>query len=186
MARTPSNMIPLGTKAPHFELVDTKDNILKSLNSLKGEKATVIMFICNHCPFVIHVNPEISKLAKDYVDQGVNCIAISSNDIENYPQDSPEKMRELWINLGLSFPYLYDETQEVAKMYKAECTPEFYLFNVHRQLVYRGRMDATNPSSEIEPNANDLRAAIKNLLNNEPVSDQQYPSMGCNIKWKPS
>ena len=108
MARTPSNMIPLGTKAPHFELVDTKDNILKSLNSLKGEKATVIMFICNHCPFVIHVNPEISKLAKDYVDRGVNCIAISSNDIENYPQDGPELMQQVAAREDYIFPYLFD------------------------------------------------------------------------------
>ena len=185
MALTYSSMLDLQTDLIDFELHNVVDDNTFSSSELNTSKPTLIMFICNHCPYVIHYHDEIKRLALDYLDK-FNFVAISSNDIENYPQDSPEKMRELWINLGLSFPYLYDETQEVAKMYKAECTPEFYLFNVHRRLVYRGRMDATTPSSEIEPNANDLRAAIKNLLNNEPVSDQQYPSMGCNIKWKPS
>ena len=185
MALTHSSMLPLETQFIYFKLLDTTTNKKFSSDDLNDSQPTLIMFICNHCPYVIHYHDEIKRLALDYLDK-FNFVAISSNDIENYPQDSPEKMRELWINLGLSFPYLYDETQEVAKKYRAECTPEFYLFNVHRRLIYRGRMDATNPSSEIKPNANDLRAAIKNLLNNEPVSDEQFPSMGCNIKWKPS
>ena len=184
MVLTKTPICNFGEKAIDFNLKGVDGKYYKLIDCA-GKNGTIIMFICNHCPYVIHYHDEIKRLALDYLDK-FNFVAISSNDIENYPQDSPEKMRELWINLGLSFPYLYDETQEVAKMYKAECTPEFYLFNVHRRLVYRGRMDATTPSSEIEPNANDLRAAIKNLLNDEPVSDQQYPSMGCNIKWKPS
>ena len=186
MALTYSKMLSLSTKLPSFNLPNVITGDKFSSSNLSDECGKVIMFICNHCPYVIHYHDQLVKLINEYVKKNIEFVAISSNDVENYPQDSPEKMRELWINLGLSFPYLYDETQEVAKMYKAECTPEFYLFNIHRRLVYRGRMDATNPSSEIEPNANDLRAAIKNLLNDEPVSDQQYPSMGCNIKWKPS
>ena len=185
MALTYSSMLDLQTDLINFKLHNVVDDDTFSSSELNTSKPTLIMFICNHCPYVIHYHDEIKRLALDYLDK-FNFVAISSNDIENYPQDRPVKMRELWINLGLSFPYLYDETQEVAKKYKAECTPEFYLFNLNRRLVYRGRMDATNPSSGIEPNANDLRAAIKNLLNNEPVSDEQFPSMGCNIKWKPS
>lgn len=184
MARTPSNMIPLGTKAPHFELVDTKDNILKSLSSLKGEKATVIMFICNHCPFVIHVNPEISKLAKDYVDQGVNCIAISSNDIENYPQDCPELMQQVAAREDYIFPYLFDKDQKIAKSYDAACTPDFYLFNSDLELVYRGQLDSSRPENNKPLNGIDLRNAIDATLKNQKVSDNQYPSIGCNIKWK--
>lgn len=184
MARTPSNMIPLGTKAPHFELVDTKDNILKSLSSLKGEKATVIMFICNHCPFVIHVNPEISKLAKDYVDQGVNCIAISSNDIENYPQDRPELMRQVAAREDYIFPYLFDKDQKIAKSYDAACTPDFYLFNSDLELVYRGQLDSSRPENNKPLNGKDLRNAIDATIKNQKASDIQFPSIGCNIKWK--
>ena len=167
MARTPSNMIPLGTKAPHFELVDTKDNILKSLNSLKGEKATVIMFICNHCPFVIHVNPEISKLAKDYVDRGVNCIAISSNDIENYPQDGPELMQQVAAREDYIFPYLFDKDQKIAKSYDAACTPDFYLFNSDLELVYRGQLDSSRPENNKPLNGKDLRNAIDATIKNQ-------------------
>ena len=185
MALTYSSMLDLQTDLINFKLHNVVDDKTFSSSELNTSKPTIIMFICNHCPYVIHYHDEIKRLALDYLDR-FNFVAISSNDIENYPQDSPGKMRELWINLELSFPYLYDETQEVARKYKAECTPEFYLFNAHKRLVYRGRMDATNPSSEIKPNANDLRTAIKNLLNNDPVSDEQFPSMGCNIKWKPN
>ncbi len=184
MARTPSNMIPLGTKAPYFELTDTKDNILKNLNSLKGEKATVIMFICNHCPFVIHVNSEISKLAKDYVSQGVNCMAISSNDIDNYPQDRPELMKTVAEENNYIFPYLFDSDQSVAKAYDAACTPDFYLFDHNLALVYRGQLDSSRPENNKPLNGEDLRNAIDALLNNKQVTDNQLPSIGCNIKWK--
>ena len=169
-------------KAVSFELKSTDEKILK-LEDIKGENGTLIMFICNHCPYVIHYHEELVKLAKDYLEN-INMIAISSNDIINYPQDSPSKMKELWSSLGLSFPYLFDETQDIAKKYKAECTPEFYLFNQKQKLVYRGRMDETSPGSNSEPSAKDLRSAINSLLMNEPISDDQLPSMGCNIKWK--
>ena len=185
MALTYSSMLDLQTDLIEFDLLNSITGETFASNSLEDNKPTLIMFICNHCPYVIHYHGEIVRLSNDY-NQKINMVAISSNDIIEYPQDNPERMKELSNSLNLSFPYLFDETQEIAKKYKAECTPEFYLFNQQNKLVYRGRMDATNPSSEIEPNANDLRAAIKNLLNNEPVSDQQYPSMGCNIKWKPS
>ena len=172
-----------GQKAIPFELKSTENKIL-SLNDVKGKNGTLIMFICNHCPYVIHYHDEIIRLEKDYYKK-VNLVAISSNDIINYPQDSPVKMKELWDNLGLSFPYLFDETQEVAKKYKAECTPEFYLFDSNKKLIYRGRMDETSPGSDKKPSGKDLRTAIDNLENNRPVSNDQHPSMGCNIKWKP-
>ena len=184
MARTPSNMIPLGTKAPKFELIDTKDNVLKSLDSLKGSKATLVMFICNHCPFVIHVNPELTKLAKDYKDHGVNCIAISSNDIENYPQDRPELMQKVATDENYIFPYLFDSDQSVAKAYDAACTPDFYLFNERLELVYRGQLDASRPENNKPLNGKDLRAAIDAILTHQKVTDIQHPSIGCNIKWK--
>ena len=143
------------------------------------------MFICNHCPYVIHYHEQIKILASEYAD-AINLVAISSNDVVNYPEDSPEKMNQLWSRLGLKFPYLFDESQEVAKKYKAECTPEFYLFNLDKKLVYRGRMDDSSPGSNVDPSGRDLRLAIDNLINNKKISEEQYPSMGCNIKWKTS
>jgi thioredoxin-related protein len=141
------------------------------------------MFICNHCPYVIHYHDEIIRLERDYAEN-INMIAISSNDITSHPQDNPHKMKEMWNSLGLSFPYLFDETQEVARKYKAECTPEFYLFDSNQKLVYRGRMDESSPGSDQVPTGNDLRTAIDNLQNNKPLLEEQFPSMGCNIKWK--
>ncbi len=183
MSLTHSSMLDLQTDLMSFNLPNAVTDQNFSNNDLDFSKPSVIMFICNHCPYVIHYHEELIKLAKDYL-ASINMIAISSNDIVNYPQDSPSKMKELWDSLGLSFPYLFDETQDIAKKYKAECTPEFYLFNQKQKLVYRGRMDETSPGSNTAPSAKDLRLAIKSLLMNQPISDEQFPSMGCNIKWK--
>ena len=184
MARTESNMLPLGTKAPEFNLIDTVENTKKSLNELKGITGTLVMFICNHCPFVIHVNAQLSQLAKDYISRGINCIAISSNDVENYPQDRPELMKKNAIENGYIFPYLYDQTQEVAKAYDAACTPDFFLFDADLKLVYTGQLDDSRPGNEIPVTGKDLRAAIEALVNNKTVNPNQKPSMGCGIKWK--
>ena len=184
MALTYSSMLKLQTDLIGFDLLNSLSNKNFSSDSLDVDKSSLIMFICNHCPYVIHYHDEIIRLEKDYFKK-INLVAISSNDIINYPQDSPLKMKELWENLGLSFPYLFDETQEVAKKYKAECTPEFYLFDSNKKLVYRGRMDGTSPGSDKKPSGKDLRTAIDNLENNRPISNDQHPSMGCNIKWKP-
>ena len=183
MSLTYSSMLLLGTKLIAFELIDTVSEKNFSSDELEISKPTLIMFICNHCPYVIHYHSEIQKIYKDYKDQ-INMVAISSNDIDNYPQDAPEHMQDLWKELGLSFPYLFDETQMVAKVYKAECTPEFYLFDSNRKLVYRGRLDESSPNSAILPSGKDLRDAIENLLNEREISLEQFPSMGCNIKWK--
>ncbi|MDT0557260.1 thioredoxin family protein [Ichthyenterobacterium sp. W332] len=184
MARTPSNMIPLGTKAPDFNLLDTVSHQHKSLGELKGGQGTVIMFICNHCPFVIHVNPELVKLANDYNAKGVSFIAISSNDVDNYPQDGPELMTKNAIENNYPFPYLYDETQEVAKAYDAACTPDLYLFNTDLELVYRGQLDDSRPGNGIPVTGKDMRYALDRILQGKAISAAQKPSIGCNIKWK--
>lgn len=184
MALTPSNMLPLGTKAPDFYLYDTKDGKKKSLSELKGKAATLVMFICNHCPFVLYVNDELVKLANDYKIKGVNCIAISSNDVINYPQDGPDLMKQQAQNIGYPFPYLYDETQEIAKAYDAACTPDFFLFNSELKLVYTGQLDDSRPGNNIPVTGKDLRAAFDAILNNTAITSNQKPSMGCNIKWK--
>ena len=184
MARTPSNMLALGTQAPNFNLPDTVSDTMGSLSSAKGDKGTVVMFICNHCPFVIHVNPEISKLGREYQSQGIGFIAISSNDVENYPQDAPHLMKQKAVEEGYSFPYLYDETQEIAKAYDAACTPDFYLFDADLRLVYRGQLDDSRPGNGIPLTGTDLRNAMEALLKNEKIDSHQKPSIGCNIKWK--
>lgn len=184
MARTPSNMLPLGTKAPDFSLLDTISDSTLNLNELKGEKGTVIMFICNHCPFVIHVNSELIKLANQYNSKGISFIAISSNDVENYPQDAPDKMKIHAKSVGYPFPYLYDETQATAKAYDAACTPDLYLFDAHLELVYRGQLDDSRPGNDIPLNGKDLRHALDCLLENKHNKAPQKPSIGCNIKWK--
>jgi thiol-disulfide isomerase/thioredoxin len=184
MALTPSNMLALNTKAPGFSLLNTVSNKVENLNSLKGEKGTLIMFICNHCPFVIYVNPELVKIANEYQKKGFSFIAISSNDVENYPQDSPELMTQHAKKNNYPFPYLYDENQEVAKAYDAACTPDFYLFNHDLKLVYRGQLDDSRPGNEIPLNGKDLRNALNNLINNKKINNIQKPSIGCNIKWK--
>ncbi|MDX1331849.1 MAG: thioredoxin family protein [Robiginitalea sp.] len=184
MARTPSTMLPLGTKAPWFELPDTVSGEERSLGALKGEKGTLIMFICNHCPFVKHVNPELVRLAGDYQDRGIGFIAISSNDVENYPEDHPDKMKETAAREGYPFPYLYDASQEVAREYQAACTPDFYLFDSGLELVYRGQLDSSRPGNEVPVTGEDLRHALDSLLEGRPVPSEQKPSLGCNIKWK--
>ena len=184
MARTASNMLPLGTKAPNFELIDTITNTLINLESIKGEEGTVIMFICNHCPFVIHVNSELVSIANEFNTKGISFIAISSNDAINYPQDSPEMMKVHAQNEGYLFPYLFDESQDVAKAYDAACTPDFYVFNNELELVYRGRLDDSRPGNELPVDGRDLRHALNCLLQNKPIEKIQKPSIGCNIKWK--
>ncbi|WP_109300513.1 thioredoxin family protein [Aquimarina sp. AU474] len=184
MARTPSNMLALGTKAPDFTLIDTITNDPVSLKNIQGEKGTVVMFICNHCPFVIHVNEEIVRIANDYRVQGFGFVAISSNDVENYPQDGPKEMWKTARKNNYTFPYLYDETQEVAKAYDAACTPDFYLFDAELKLIYRGQLDDSRPGNGIPVNGRDLRQAVDAVLRNAKVSEEQKPSIGCNIKWK--
>ena len=184
MARTPSNMLPLGTKAPDFTLLNTTSNTNKSLNDLKGAKGTVIMFICNHCPFVIHVNKMLVEIANHYSMEGIGFIAISSNDVVNYPQDSPEKMTLHAQENNYPFPYLYDETQEIAKAFDAACTPDIYVFNNALNLVYRGQLDNSRPGNGIPISGNDLKHALDCLLNNTENTHVQKPSIGCNIKWK--
>lgn len=184
MARTPSNMLPLGTQAPAFNLFDTVSGNNLSLDQLKGNQATVIMFICNHCPFVIHVNLEIVSIANSYTKKGISFIAISSNDVINYPQDSPKNMTIHAKNEAYPFPYLYDETQDVAKVYDAACTPDFYVFDTHLKLIYRGQLDDSRPENNIPATGKDLRHALDCLIQNKDNATLQRPSIGCNIKWK--
>jgi peroxiredoxin len=184
MSLTPSNMLPLGTVAPDFYLRDAVDNKYYSLADIKGDKGTIVMFICNHCPFVKHVNAEIVRLANDYRILGFGFVAIMSNDVEKYPEDSPEKM-EIYANkLNYTFPYLYDKSQEVAKKYEAACTPDFYVFNAELKLIYRGQLDNSRPGNGIPVTGRDLREALDAVLNNRSISENQKPSIGCNIKWK--
>ena len=183
MSLTYSSMLELGTELIPFDLSNTVSKKHFSSDDLDNSKPSLIMFICNHCPYVIHYHSEIKQISHDYKDQ-INIVAISSNDIDNYPQDGPKEMHDLWEKLGLSFPYLFDETQTIAKAYIAECTPEFYLFDTNRKLVYRGRLDESSPNSNIQPSGKDIRNALDNLFNGEEISNDQFPSMGCNIKWK--
>jgi len=183
MSLTMSSMLPIGTVAPNFMLKDTVSGNYLSLDDLASKTATVIMFICNHCPFVIHVNSELVNMANEYRSKGVSFIAISSNDVANYPDDDPDKMRIVAKVLKFPYPYLYDKSQEVAKAYDAACTPDFYVFDKERKLTYRGRLDQSRPGNNQPLNGEDLRAAIDATLNGEPIAEQ-YPSAGCNIKWK--
>lgn len=184
MSLTESRMLPLGTKAPDFRLPDTVSSKEIGLMDIASEKVTVIMFLCNHCPYVIHVNEEIVHLANDYRGKEVSFVAISSNDVDNYPADSPDKMKLNAEQLGYSFPYLYDESQEVARAYDAACTPDFYVFDGELKLVYRGRLDGSRPGNQVPLTGEDLRAALDATLAGSPVNPVQYPSGGCNIKWK--
>lgn len=184
MADTPSNMIPLGTKAPDFTLINTVNNRMTSLEEIQGVKGTLIMFICNHCPFVKYVNRELVRLCNDYRVMGIGFAAISSNDAVAYPQDGPKEMRKTAMEYSYPFPYLYDETQEVAKVYEAACTPDFFLFDGEMKLVYRGQLDSSRPHNSIPTNGIDIRQAIDNILKSKPPLRVQNPSIGCNIKWK--
>jgi len=184
MALTESTMLPLGTLAPSFELLDTISDTNISLKEIQSDKATVIMFICNHCPYVIHVNEGLVQLANDYISKGISFVAISSNDAMVYHVDSPENMKAHAADEKYPFPYLYDETQEVAKAYDAACTPDFYIFDGQMKLAYRGRLDDSRPNSGIPVTGKDIRGALDQLLMNQSLTSQQIPSMGCNIKWK--
>ena len=184
MARTPSNMIPLGSVASDFSLFDTVSGNTLNLNTLKSDRGTVIMFICNHCPFVVHVNSELVRLANDYQDKGIAFIAISSNDAINYPQDAPDKMTQHAKDNGYPFPYLYDETQEVAKLYDAACTPDLYAYDKDLKLRYRGQLDDSRPGNGLPLTGNDLRHALDCILGGKENEATQKPSIGCNIKWK--
>jgi peroxiredoxin len=186
MARTPSVMAPLGKQAADFTLPDTVSGNNLSLQNLKGAKATVIMFICNHCPFVKHVNAELVKLGNDYKDKGVGFIAISSNDVIGYPQDGPEQMKQVAEELHYPFPYLYDASQDVAKAYQAACTPDFFIFDSNLLLAYRGQLDDSRPGNEKPVTGADIRNALDHLIAGEPVPADQKPGIGCNIKWKDS
>jgi peroxiredoxin len=183
MVKTASTMLPLGTKAPDFSLPAT-DGRTVSLADFSQKPALLVAFICNHCPYVKHVAAGFADLAREYQERDVGVAAINSNDVANYPDDSPAKMAEEVKFRGYTFPYLYDETQEVAKAYGAACTPDFYVFDKARKLVYRGQMDSSRPSSGLPVTGEDLRAALDAVLAAQPVAAEQKPSIGCNIKWK--
>lgn len=184
MAATPSKMNPLGFSAPDFKLKDTVTGNIITLEDVGSKTATVFMFICNHCPFVKHVNSELVKLANDYIPKGISFVAISSNDVDNYPQDSPEQMKITAESLGYPFPYLYDETQAVAKAYDAVCTPDFFIFDKDLKCVYSGQLDDSRPGNGKPVTGKDIREALDVLLAGGEVSKNQIPSIGCNIKWK--
>jgi len=184
MAETPSTMIALGTKAPDFDLFDVRSGKNVTLKDIKSPVATVVMFICNHCPYVKHIQQKLAEIAKNYQQKNVSFVAINSNDIEAYPSDSPENMIKQADTVGFSFPYLLDETQSIAKAYKAACTPDFYIFDKNLACVYRGRFDAATPVNEQPVTGHDLIAALDNLIAGKQVSNIQYPSLGCNIKWR--
>ena len=183
MAKTASSMLPLGTHAPQFSLLDVVSGKTVSLNSSADAKATVIMFICNHCPYVKHVNKELSHLCSDYQNKGVRFIAINSNDIDKYPDDSPENMKKTALEQSYPFPYLYDETQEVAKAYQAACTPDFFVYDKSLKLAYRGRLD-DSWKDPAQVKTQELRDALLVLLEGGTVTKNQAPSMGCSIKWR--
>lgn len=184
MVLTASTMLPLGTKAPEFHLPEVVNGKIISLENFADKKALLIMFICRHCPFVKHIQQELAKLDQDYSNSDLGIIAISANDAQNYPNDAPESLKEMSIELGFDFTFCYDETQATAKAYTAACTPDFFLFDSDRKLVYRGQLDDSRPSNNQPVTGKDLRAAITAVLNNQPISSEQQPSIGCNIKWK--
>jgi len=183
MALTPSTMLPLGTAAPDFNLPDTNGKLV-ALADFKSQAALVVIFMCNHCPYVIHIRTALAQLARDYAPKNVSIVGISSNDVKNYPADSPARMKAEAESAGYIFPYLYDESQSVAKAYRAACTPDIYLFDRGRRLVYRGQFDASRPGNGIPVTGKDLRAALDAVLLGRTTSEFQVPSIGCNIKWK--
>jgi peroxiredoxin len=185
MVAVNSTMLALGTKAPDFRLPNTNGRGMVSLADFKEANALVVTFMCNHCPYVKHIRSGLAQLARDYLPRGMAMVGISSNDITNYPADSPERMTEEAKVAGYIFPYLYDETQSVAKAYRAACTPDIYLFDKDQRLVYRGQFDDSRPDKSLPVTGKDLRAALEAVLSGKPVSPHQMPSIGCNIKWKP-
>ncbi len=184
MSLTPTIKIPLGFTIPEFKLPDAITNSVVSSDDIKGEKGTLVMFICNHCPYVLHVIHELIKIGYDYLPEGIGIVAINSNDVKNYPDDHPDRMKELALSLKFPYPYLFDETQEVAKAYDAACTPDFNLFDASGKCVYRGQLDGSRPGNDKPVNGKDLRAALDLVLAGEDVPEDQMPSTGCNIKWK--
>ncbi|WP_445634466.1 Putative peroxiredoxin [Nostoc sp. DSM 114161] len=185
MALTASTMLPLGTKAPDFDLPEVVSGKATSLSTFADKKALLIMFICRHCPFVKHVQQELAQLGKDYFTSDLAIVAISANDAKNYPDDAPDSLKAFVTEQGLTFTLCYDESQETAKAYTAACTPDFFLFDGSRRLVYRGQLDDSRPSNGKPVTGADLRAAIEAVLADKPVATEQKPSVGCNIKWKP-
>lgn len=185
MVETASQMLPLGTKAPAFSLTDAVSGRRYNLDDFEGDRALVVMFICNHCPFVRHVQAEIGRFAEDYRGRGVGIVAINANSIDTHPQDGPENMKALAEEKGWGFPFLFDETQETAKAYRAACTPDFFVFNEDRRLAYRGQLDGSRPGNNVPVDGKDLRAAVDAVLEGDEISQDQKPSIGCNIKWEP-
>jgi peroxiredoxin len=185
MALTPTKKIPLGFHPPAFRLPDVVEGGQKTFADIQGEKGTLVMFICNHCPYVKHVIDELARIGEEYIQQGIGMVAINSNDVVNYPEDSPEKMILFARKHKLPFAYLFDETQEVAKAYEAACTPDFNLFDGENKCVYRGQLDGSRPGNDIPITGKDLRRALNQVLTGEAVPEDQVPSIGCNIKWKP-
>ena len=183
MSATPSTMLAIGTEAPVFSLYDTGDNLIK-IDDFRGARALLVVFMSNHCPYVKHIRKHLVSLITEYQDKGVAAVGINSNDVENYPDDSPSRMAEDASEYGYTFPYLFDPSQKVAKAYKAACTPDFFLFDSAFRLVYRGQMDDSRPGNGKEVDGKDLRNALDAVLDGRPVSEIQKPSMGCNIKWK--
>jgi peroxiredoxin len=183
MVVTASKMLDLGTSAPDFSLPDTQGNIV-SLGDFKEAPALLAIFMCNHCPFVKHIISDLVELINEYQDKGVAVVGINSNDVVNFPEDSPKKMAKVAKKAGFTFPYLFDESQEVAKAYRATCTPDFFLFDKERNLVYRGQMDDSRPDNDIPVTGLDLIKAMDAVLAGRDISSDQKPSMGCNIKWK--
>lgn len=184
MARAFSNTMEVGKTAPDFNLPDVVSGKNIRLKDVKGEKGTIVLFICNHCPYVIHVNPLLVRLANEYQKKGINFVAISSNDVENYPQDSPELMKTHALENQYPFPYLYDENQEVAKAYDAMCTPDVFVFDQDLKSYYHGQLDASRPGNGVPSTGDDLKKALDKMLENKPYTDVAMPSMGCGIKWK--
>ncbi len=184
MVAVASTMLPLGTPIPDFKLPNAVDGRMVSPADFEDCKALLVMFLCNHCPYVQHVKAEIGRIAAEYQPKGVGIIAINSNDVTAYPDDSPENMKRLAQSEGWTFPFLFDESQEVAKAFRAACTPEFYLFGPDRRLVYRGQLDDSRPRSNVPVTGRDLRAALDAVLSGRPVPEEQVPSVGCNIKWR--
>jgi peroxiredoxin len=185
MALTLSTMLSLGTKAPDFSLPDVVSGKIISLATYASKKALLVMFICKHCPFVKHVQAELARIGRDYASADVGIVAISANDINNYPDDAPDQLKAIAQELGYTFPFCYDESQETAKAYTAACTPDFFLFNANQELVYRGQLDDSKPSNIKPVTGRDLRAALDAVLADKPVNPNQRPSIGCDIKWKP-
>ena len=184
MVRTPSTMLPLGTPAPGFSLLNV-DATTVSLADFSGTPALLVIFMCNHCPYVIHIADHLAALAQEYMPRGVSVVGINSNDVASHPADSPEQMVAEAEDRGYAFPYLFDETQEVAKAYRAACTPDFFLFDGDQKLVYRGQLDSSRPGNDLPVTGKDLREALDAVLSGKPPVDNQTPSLGCNIKWKP-